>query len=50
MLLCASVAALAFGVLSAHVICRAAFSLLRLHARAVAEENALKAKPSTAAA
>ncbi len=50
MLLCASLAALAFGVLSAHVICRAAFGLLRMHARSVALESTVKAKPTAAAA
>jgi len=36
MLVCASVAAMAFGVLAAYGICRAAFAALRIHARSVA--------------
>lgn len=36
MLVCASVAAMAFGVLAAYGICRAAFAVLRIHARSVA--------------
>jgi hypothetical protein len=36
MLICAGVAALAFGVLAAYGICRAAFAVLRIHARSVA--------------
>jgi hypothetical protein len=35
MLVCASVAAMAFGVLAAYGICRAAFAILRIHARSV---------------
>jgi hypothetical protein len=50
MLVCASFAALVFGVLAAQVICRAAFSLLRMHARSVAAETAVKAKPTEATA
>jgi hypothetical protein len=49
-LFCASVAALGFGVLSAQVICRAAFGLLKMHARSVAEQSAVKAKASAAIA
>jgi hypothetical protein len=36
MLICASFAALAFGVLAAYTICRTAFALFRIHARSVA--------------
>lgn len=36
MLVCATVASLAFGVLAAYAACRAAFVLLRWHARSVA--------------
>ncbi len=36
MLICASLAALAFGVLAAYAICRGAFLLFRIHARSVA--------------
>jgi hypothetical protein len=36
MLICAAVAALAFGVLAAYVICRLAFAALKLHARSYA--------------
>jgi hypothetical protein len=35
MLICASLASLAFGVLAAYVICRMAFALFRIHARSV---------------
>ncbi len=48
MLICASLAALAFGVLLAHFLCRVAFAGLRLHARSVAEQTALKAKVAAA--
>ncbi len=40
MLICASAAAMAFGVLAAYGICRAGFAVLRLHARSVALEAA----------
>ncbi|MGC1294210.1 MAG: hypothetical protein WA869_04150 [Alloacidobacterium sp.] len=33
MLICAALAALAFGVLAAYGICRAAFAALKMHAR-----------------
>jgi hypothetical protein len=46
MLVCASLAAMAFGVLAAYGICRAAFALLRVHARSVAMEP--QAKPQVA--
>ena len=35
MLICATLASLAFGVLVAYAVCRTAFVLLRWHARAV---------------
>ncbi|WP_158615533.1 hypothetical protein [Acidipila sp. EB88] len=37
MLVCAIMASLGFGVFVAHSLCRAAFSLLKLHAGSVAE-------------
>jgi hypothetical protein len=40
MLVCASLAALAFGVLAAYAICRVAFVLFRIHARSVAADMA----------
>lgn len=40
MLICASLAAMAFGVLAAYGICRAAFAVLRIHARSVAVQRA----------
>jgi len=36
MLACASLAALAFGVLAGYGICRAGFAIIRIHARSVA--------------
>jgi hypothetical protein len=36
MLICASLASMAFGVMVAYWICRAGFALLRIHARSVA--------------
>jgi hypothetical protein len=39
MLVCAAVAALAFGVLAAYVICRGAFAALKMHARSFAAET-----------
>jgi hypothetical protein len=36
MLICASAAAMAFGVLAAYGICRVGFAILRIHARSVA--------------
>jgi hypothetical protein len=36
MLICASLASMALGVLVAYWICRAGFALLRIHARSVA--------------
>jgi len=40
MLICATAASLAFGVLSAYWVCRAAFAALRIHAGQVAAERA----------
>jgi hypothetical protein len=48
MLVCASLAALAFGVLSAHALCRAAFFVLGMHARSVARERAAMLSAKTA--
>jgi ABC-type glycerol-3-phosphate transport system permease component len=49
MLICASLAALAFGVLAAYMLCRMAFGTLRIHARSVATQTAaLKAKTAAA--
>jgi hypothetical protein len=39
MLICASLAALAFGVLAAYGICSGAFFLFRLHARSISAET-----------
>lgn len=39
MLICATLASLAFGVLLAHGICRAAFVLLRQHAGLIAAQR-----------
>jgi hypothetical protein len=47
MLVCAAVAALAFGVLAAYVICRAAFAALKMHARSYAVQ-APQPKPEIA--
>lgn len=47
MLICAGVAALAFGVLAAYGICRAAFAALKLHARSYAGQ-APQPKPEIA--
>jgi hypothetical protein len=47
MLICAAVAALAFGVLAAYGICRAAFAALKIHARAYAA-SAPQPKPEIA--
>lgn len=46
MLVCASAAAMAFGVLAAYGICRIAFSILRIHARSIALGS--QAKPQIA--
>ena len=40
MLVCASLASLAFGVLAAYGICRIAFALFRIHGRSVAADVA----------
>jgi hypothetical protein len=40
LLVCASLASLALGVLLAYSLCRTGFALLRMHARAVALEAA----------
>jgi hypothetical protein len=40
MLICASVAALAFGVLAAYAVCRTAFAIFRMHARSVSAGRA----------
>lgn len=40
MLICAALASLAFGVLLAHGICRAAFATFRMHAGQVAAQRA----------
>jgi hypothetical protein len=50
MLVCASLAAMAFGVLAAYGICRIAFAILRAHVRSVALSAGMPAKsePQTA--
>jgi hypothetical protein len=48
LLVCASFAALVFGVFAAHAVCRTVFYLLKTHARSVAAEASLKSKPATA--
>jgi hypothetical protein len=40
MLICATLASLAFGVLMAYGVCRAAFATLRMHAGQVAAQRA----------
>ena len=47
MLVCASLAAMAFGVLLAYGVCRAAFAAIRAHARSVAAQSA-QPKPAPA--
>ncbi len=47
MLVCASLAALAFGVLFAYWVCRAAFALIRVHARSVAAQATHAAQPES---
>jgi hypothetical protein len=44
MLVCASFAAMAFGVMAAYGLCRAVFSMLRIHARSIAAEPQAKAQ------
>ncbi|WP_446743175.1 hypothetical protein [Silvibacterium acidisoli] len=46
MLVCASLASLALGVLLAYGICRAAFTLFRIHAQSVAAQRAAQASAS----
>lgn len=46
MLICASLAAMAFGVLSAYLVCRAGFAVLGTHARSVAPS--IQSKPQVA--
>lgn len=48
MLICAVLAALAFGVLVAYGACAAAFSVLRIHARSVAASSVRSAKAQVA--
>ncbi len=50
MLVCASLAALAFGVLSAQAICRVAFTLLGVHARSVTGQSVVESKVTAATA
>jgi len=45
MLVCASLAALAFGVLLAYGVCRIAFAAVRLHARSIAAQNSSQPEP-----
>jgi hypothetical protein len=47
MLICAAVAALAFGVLAAYGVCWAAFAALKMHARSYTAE-APQAEPEIA--
>jgi hypothetical protein len=47
MIVCASLAALAFGVLTAYGICRTAFAIIRIHARSVAAQ-AIQPEPAPA--
>ena len=49
MLACASLAALAFGVLLAYGICRTAFAIMRMHVRSVAASHASQPESQTAA-
>jgi hypothetical protein len=42
MLVCASLAAMAFGVMAAYGLCRVVFSILRIHARSVAMQPQTK--------
>ena len=46
MLVCASLAAMAFGVLLAYGVCRAAFAAIRAHARSVAAQAQPKPAPA----
>jgi hypothetical protein len=45
MLICASAAAMAFGVLAAYAICRLVFLALRIHSRSVAIPPLVKQQP-----
>jgi hypothetical protein len=45
MLVCATFASLAFGVLMAYGVCRAAFAALRIHAGSVAERAQTQIAP-----
>ncbi len=47
MLVCATAASLAFGVLAAHALCRGAFALLRMHATSIANERLEKASATS---
>lgn len=46
MLVCASLASLALGVLLAYGICRVAFTIFRIHAQSVAAQRAAAAGSS----
>lgn len=45
MLVCATLAALAFGVLAAYGVCRGAFVIFRIHALQVAERTKPRIAP-----
>ena len=47
MLVWASIAALAFGVLLAYGVCRTAFAVIRLHARSIAQTSQPETQPQT---
>lgn len=48
MLICASAASMAFGVLVAYGVCKVCFIVLRIHARSVATETIRSAKAQVA--
>ena len=48
MLACASLAALAFGVLLAYGVCRVAFGAMRMHVRSIAARTAQPETPPQA--
>ena len=48
MLTCASLAAMALGVLLAYGICRAAFAVMRMHVRSVAASHASQPESQSA--
>jgi hypothetical protein len=48
MLVCATAAAMAFGVLAAYGVCKGAFAVLRIHARSVAGSPVQRAKAQVA--